>query len=167
MNIVVLMLSVMIMALISRNKQLKKQIDTEDAVTEVLPPTRIVEVEIIDEMTKEKIRNLYEEQDIYNAKIEYLMRQNREYEREIELLEDRIRRNLDDMRVQLMIQPNSDISALKANYDASNRNIHKHKLKIEGLILANAEKIVSYKKKSNAVSEHIDKIGKEVYGRRM
>ena len=167
MNIVTIILSVFVLALLSRNAQLKKSQQSNTDVVEILPPTKVVEIEIIDEMTKEKIRNLYEEQDIYNAKISHLMRQNSEYEREMKLLEERIQRNYDDMRLQLTLQPSADVRVLKANCDASNQYIYRHKLKLEGMILANAEKIVSYKKKSNAVSEQINKIGREVYDRQM
>ena len=142
---------------------------TDKSYVEVLPATKtkIVEVEIFDEMTKEKVRNLYEEQDIFNAKISFLMRQNKQYEHDIAQIDDKIQRNLDDMRTQLMIQPGMDIRILKAGYEQSNQNLYKHKLKLEGMVLTNSEKIVAYKKKSNAISEQITKIGKEIYNQRM
>lgn len=162
MSITAIMISVFILAILAYNRTSRESHKNE---IEVLPATRVIEVEIIDEMTKEKVRNLYEEQDVYNAKISYLMRQNKQYQYEIDKLDKRIQENLDDMRTQLIIQPNLDTRILKAGYEESNNNINKHKLKLEGMMLTNAEKIVSYKRKSNAISEQIMKIGKEIYQR--
>lgn len=164
MSILTIMAIVFVMVLIAYTRRPHEDVKSNGGTyVEVLPPVHTVEVEIIDEMTKEKVRNLYDEQDLYNAKISYLMRQNKQYEYDISKLEERIQRNLADMRTQLMIQPNLDIKILKAGYEESNQNIHRHKLKLEGMILSNQEKILSYKRKSNDVSEQITKIGKEVY----
>lgn len=133
---------------------------------EIVQAPKVVEVEVVDEMTKEKVRNLFDEQDLYNAKISFLTRQNKQYEHEIELLEERYQQNIESMKAQLAIQPNLDMNMLRASYEGSNNNIEKHKLKYEGMILSNMEKIISYKKKSNAISEQITKIGKEIYDQR-
>ena len=166
MNLIIIMLSVFILVIVAYcrvPRESRNQTEYRSTSTEIVPQTKTVEVEIIDEMTKEKVRNLYEEQEVCNARILYLMRQNKQYEHEIDVLDNRVQQNLNDMRTQLTIQPNMDIKVLKASFEQSNQNIYKHKLKLEGLILTNAEKIVSLKKKSNAISEQITKIGKEVY----
>lgn len=164
MNLIVIMVGAFILVLYAYARTPR---NTSTNIIEVLPATKVVEVEIIDEMTKEKVRNLYEEQDVYNAKISHLMKQNKQYEYEISLLDARIQKNLDDIRMQIQMQPNMDMNVMKASYEDSNRNIYKHRLKLEGMILTNAERIVAYKKKSNAISEQITKIGKEVYSRQM
>lgn len=161
MSLIIIALSVIMMLIIARMGNRGK----DHFNVEVLPPTKLVEVEVIDEMTKEKIRNLYDKQDIYNAKISYLMRENKLYQQEINELDEKIQKNLDDMRMQLSIQPDLDINILKAGYETSIKNINKHKLKLEGAILTNMEKIVSYKDKSNAISGEITKIGKEIYAK--
>ena len=164
MSLIVIMASVFILALLAYQQSPRKSGGTS---VEVIPATKVVEVEIIDEMTKEKVRNLYEEQDVYNAKISYLMRQNKQYQYEIDKLDRRIEDNKKDMQMQLMIQPDLDPRVLRAGFEESNNNINKHRLKLESMILTNAERIVSYKKKSNAISEQITKIGKEVYERQL
>lgn len=161
MSIIVIILVVFILWI---SAQSRKPANTD---IEVIKPTKVVEIEIIDEMTKEKVRNLYEEQDLYNAKISYLMRMNKQYEQEMLLLDERLQRNLDDIRTQAMMQSNVDMRVLKASYESSNQNILKHKMKLEGMMLSNSEKIISYKKKSNAISEKITKIGKEIYDSRI
>ena len=158
------MLSVFMMVIIARMESSKKN---QSTTIEVVKPTKMVEIEIIDEMTKEKVRNLYDKQDVYNAKISYLIRLNKQYQYEIDNLDKKIQENLDDMRMQLMMQPNMNIEILKAGYETSNQNIYKHKLKYEGMILSNMEKIVSYKDKSNALSDELTKIGKEIYKKQM
>lgn len=161
MSLIVIMISVFVLVLLAYQQPSRKS-ERETSI-EVLPATKTVEVEIIDEMTKEKVRNLYEEQDVYNAKISHLMRQNKQYQYEMDKLDKRLENNLKDMQMQLMIQPDLDQKILRAGFEESNNNIAKHKLKLESMILTNAERIVSYKKKSNAISEQITKIGKEVY----
>jgi hypothetical protein len=146
-------------------KRTPRELEYKQTRIEVLPQTRFVEIEVVDEMLKEKVRNLYEEQDVYNAKISYLIRQNKQYEYDIEILDQRLQGNIEDMRTQARIQPGIDIRVLKSSYEDSNRNINNRKLKIEGMILTNSEKIIQYKKKSNSISEQIIKIGKEVYNK--
>lgn len=164
MSSVIIMVVVSIIVII----MLRRADRQSDTGIEVLPANhQIVEVEIIDEMTKEKVRNLYEEQDVCNARISFLMKQNKQYEYEISQIDEKIQRNLDEMRMQLTIQPNMNVQLLKAGFEQSNQNLNKHRLKIEGMMITNAEKIISCKKKSNAISEQITKIGKEVYSRRM
>lgn len=160
MSLVTIIIAVFILVILAYNRTPKEPKHTN---IEVISDTRRVEVEIIDEMTKEKVRNLYEEQEMCNAKISYLTRQNKRYECDIIKLDEKIQSNLNDMRTQLMIQPDLDIKILKAGYEEGNQNIYKHRLKLEGMILANTEKIISYKKKSNAINEQITEIGKEVY----
>lgn len=165
MNLIAIIISVTVLVAIAyfRTPNEQNSSSTSTTTIEILPPTRVVEVEIIDEMMKEKIRNLYEEQDICNARILHLMKQNKEYRYDISKFEEKIRENLDSMRTQLMIKPDLNINILKASYEESNRNINKHILKLEGMILTNEEKIISLKKKSNSINEQITKIGKEVY----
>lgn len=127
------------------------------------PKTVEVEVEISDPMTVEKIRNLYEEQDTYNAKVSLLTRQNAQYEKDIEQINKRIQSNLDDVRIQLMVQPNANVDMLNKNCERANQDLYRNKLKLEGMVLTNSEKIVSYKKKSNTISEQITKIGMVAY----
>lgn len=127
------------------------------------PKTIEIEVEISDPMTVEKIRNLYDEQDIYNAKISLLTRQNEQYERDLSQINEKIQSNLDDIQTQLQIQPDLDIKILEAGCNKSNESLYRNKLKLEGMMLTNSEKIISYKKKSNAISEQITRIGVEAY----
>lgn len=127
------------------------------------PKTIEVEVEVSDPMTVEKIRNLYEEQDIYNAKISLLTKQNEQYEQKISQIKERIQGNIDFVRTQIRVQPNANIDILKANCEQINKELYDSKLKLENMVLTNSEKIVSYKKKSNTISERITKIGMEVY----
>lgn len=141
--------------------------DKPNEIVEVTPRYKQVEVEVVDEMTKEKVRNLYEEQEVCNAKIMHLIKQNKQYEQEILKLDNRLQENLDSIRTAVVIQPNSDIRALKASYEESNQNILKHRLRYEGLIIANQEKIVACKKKSNSISDQITKIGMDIYKQRM
>lgn len=169
MSLITIVSLVILLAIVSHiiRTKMSHRGSTNVNVIEVLPATRVVEVEILDEMTKEKVRNLYEEQDVCNARISYLLRQNKQYEYELSKIEDKIRENLEEVRIQAKLHPHTDARILKASYETSNQNLYKHSLKYEGLILANQEKIISCKKKSNAISEQITKIGKEVYARQM
>ena len=159
MSLICITLLVVIMIIIARLGNRGK----ENFNVEVLPPTRTIEIEVIDEMTKEKVRNMRDKQDVYNAKISHLTRENKLYQQEIDKLNEKMQDNLNDMRMQLTIQPNADIRIMKAGYEMSIQNINKHKLKLEGAILTNTEKIISYKEKSNAINEELTKIGKEIY----
>lgn len=166
MNILTVILIVVVIMLVARNRRLNDLCNYEiNKTTEIVPARKAIEVEIIDEMTKEKVRNLFEEQEICNAKISYFNKVNKQYRYEIELLDKRVQKNLDDMRTQLIIQPNMNLQVLKENFNDSNHNIYAQKLRLEGMILTNEEKIVAYKKKSNEINEKITKIGEEVYKR--
>ena len=169
MTIAIIMLTVFGMVLFAqvrtanRYRRMEQERSSATQVAEVVQQTHRVEVEIIDEALKEKILNLYEEQEVCNMKISYLKRQNKQYEQEIDNIDNRITENLESMRMALVIQPDADVRLLKDAYNRGNENLYKHKLKYEGLIIANQEKIVAAKKKSNAINEQITKIGREVY----
>ncbi|MCM1269424.1 MAG: hypothetical protein NC247_02195 [Ruminococcus flavefaciens] len=122
-------------------------------------------VEVSDPFLVEKIRNLNESQEIYNAKISNLQAMNEELQHEVDNLKAKIKANYDNVKIQLQVNPSSDVSILMAQCDASNEVYIKRQVRIQGQILDNEEKIVKYKEKSNKVSIDIDKIGHEEYRR--
>lgn len=126
-----------------------------------------VTVEITDPLLVEKIQNLNESQEIYNAKISNLTAMNDELQHEVDNLKAKIKANYDNVKIQLQVNPNSDVSILMAQCDASNEVYIKKQVRLQGQILDNEEKIVKYKVKSNEVSAKIDKIGHEEYRRQI
>lgn len=126
-----------------------------------------VEVEITDPLLVEKIQNLNESQEIYNAKISNLTAMNDELQHEVDNLKAKIKANYDNVKIQLQVNPSSDVSILMAQCDASNEVYIKKQVRLQGQILDNEEKIVKYKVKSNEVYAKIDKIGHEEYRRQI
>lgn len=124
-----------------------------------------VTVEIADPLLVERIQNLNESQEIYNAKISNLTAMNDELQHEVDNLKAKIKANYDNVKIQLQVNPNSDVSILMAQCEASNEVYIKKQVRLQGQILDNEEKIVKYKEKSNEVSVKIDKIGHEEYRR--
>lgn len=127
------------------------------------PTTKHVEVEISDPMLVEEIRNLYDMQEVYNAKIANFRKLNDEYQHEVDAINRKIQNNYENVRMQMRINPSSDVSILMAQCDASNEDYLKRRTRLEGMILANEEKIVQHMQKSNAITKKIDKIGHREY----
>ena len=145
---------VLIMATNTNNRQ-----DTKT------PATKNVAVEISDPFLVERIQNLNESQEIYNRKISNLTAMNEELQHEVDSLKAKIKANYDNVKIQLQVNPNSDVSILIAQCEASNEVYIKKQVRLQGQILDNEEKIVKYKEKSNKVSMDIDKIGHDEYRR--
>lgn len=155
-----LIFALMIVFTIMISVNTNKRQDTKSA-------TKMVEVEITDPILIEKVQNMNESQDIYNAKISNLQAMNRELQQEVDNLKAKIRSNYDNVKIQLQVNPKSDISILMAQCDTSNEVYIKRQIRLQSQILDNEEKIVKYKEKSNEVSAKIDKIGHKEYKRQM
>ena len=90
---------------------------------------------------------------------------NDELQHEVDNLKAKIKANYNNVKIQLQVNPSSDVSILMAQCNASNEVYIKKQVRLQGQILDNEEKIVKYKEKSNEVSVKIDKIGHEEYRR--
>lgn len=121
-----------------------------------------VEVTITDELVKEKLRTLYEEQDLCNQKIYNIQCRNKIIEGKIEDIKNQIKANDNYAKLQMKDQ-DCDVKLIQETYRACNDQCVVNKNELDAELLANKSKIIQLKKRSNKITEEVYKIGRDTY----